>query len=141
MVPSVRPLPAPVVLWSRRTRWLRGFDAAAGWLFIWVGAMVFARQADRGALGVAAVVLVAFCAAVPSLRRWWRPVTGLTALVVSWRLRPGERAWWVTPAGGKLVLVTACRAWRVVVVGVSEDSTEGVAVRRTHALLVPALGP
>ena len=141
MVPSVRPFPAPVLLWSRRARWLRGFDAAVAWLFTWAGAMAFAPQADRGALGVVAVLLVAFGAAGPPLRRWWRPVTGFTALVVSWRLRPGERVWWVTTGGAKLVLVTACRAWRVVLVGVSDDPTEGVAVRRTHALLVPALGP
>jgi len=137
MVQVVRPFPAPVLRWSRRARWLRGFDAVAAWLVVWAGAVTLAQEASRGALGVAAALAVTLGAAVPWLRMGWRPITGLTALMVSWRLRPGQRAWWITAGGGTLVVVTACRAWRVVLAGVSEDPTEGIAVRRTRALLLP----
>jgi len=140
MATPLKPLPAVVVRWRRRAHWLRGFDAVAAWLVVWAGLMAVGHQADGAAVGVLAAVLVALAAAVPAVRRRWRPVTGVTALVMSWRFRPGERAWRVTPDGGDPVLVTGCRGWRVVLVSAARDPIEGVALRRTHALLVRADG-
>src|SRR5262249_13608060 len=137
MVQVVRPFPAPVLRWSRRARWLRGFDAVAAWLVVWAGAVTLAQQASRGALGGAAALAVTLGAAVPWRRGGWRPITGVPALEVTRGLRPGQRACGTTAGGGPLVGVRAWRAWRVVLAGVSEDPTEGIAVRRTRALLLP----
>jgi hypothetical protein len=87
---------------------------------------------------VLAAVLVAPAAAVPPLRRWWRPISAVTAVALGWRLRPGDRAWLVAPDAARLVLVTANRWRHVVVAAVVRDSGEGIALPRTRALLVPA---
>ncbi|HSD33584.1 MAG TPA: hypothetical protein VLB49_16840, partial [Gemmatimonadales bacterium] len=85
-----------------------------------------------------AAVLVATLAAVPPLRRRWRPVSAAVAVALGWRLRPGDRAWHVGPDGARLVLVTAARWRHVAVAAVVRDSEEGMTLRRTRALLVPA---
>ena len=59
-------------------------------------------------------------------------------LAVSRRLRPGDRAWYVRSQRADLVLVTACHGIRVVIVTPDVDADEGLSVRRTRVLLLPA---
>jgi hypothetical protein len=133
----LRPLPEEVSRWMRRARGLRWLDAAAAWLVAWGLMLGLAPAAEPAALFVLVAVLIAPMAAVPPLRRWWRPASALTALVLGWGLRPGDRAWHVWSDGARLVLVTAPRWRSIVVAGVVQDSGEGMALPRTRALLVP----
>jgi len=136
----MRPVPQIVLRWSGRARRLRWADAGLAWLAMWVGILAFQPTADPAALGVLSAVLV-LPAAIPPLRRRWRPVSAAVALVLSWRVRPGDRAWYVNTDGARLVLVTSRRWLHVVVAGVVQDSTEGITLRRTRGFLVPASGP
>src|SRR5581483_5072092 len=121
----LRPLPDEVVRWMRRARVLRWLDALAGWAGVWGATLAVRPGADPAALAVLALVLAAPAAAVPWLRRHWRPASALAALVLGWRLRPGDRAWQVWPEGARPVLVTSTRWRHVVVAGVVQDSGEG----------------
>ncbi len=136
----VRPVPQVVRRWSARARWLRWLDAAVAWLTLWAAGAVWWRAIDPGALAVLAGLLALGVAAVPPLRRRWRPASAVVALALSWRIRPGDRAWYVHAEGARLVLVTSRRWLHVVVAGVVQDSVEGVALRRTRGFLVPAGG-
>jgi threonine/homoserine efflux transporter RhtA len=134
----LRPIPEDVSRWVRRAGRLRWLDGAVAWLGVWAGTMLVWPATERAPLGVLAAVMLAGPALVPSLRRRWRPVSAVAAVVLSWRLRPGDRAWHVRPDGARLVLVTSGRWRHVVVAGVVQDSGEGMALPRTRALLVPA---
>src|SRR5262245_45711862 len=134
----IRPVPPIVLRWSGRARRLRWADGLVAWLAIWGLILALQPTADASALGVLAAVLVLPAAAIPALRRRWRPVSAMVALALSWRVRPGDRAWYVSPDGARLVLVTSRRWLHVVVAGVVEDSAEGVTLRRTRGFLVPA---
>jgi hypothetical protein len=136
----IRPVPQIVLRWSGRARRLRWADAALAWLAIWGGTLALQPAADPAALGVLAAVLVLPAVAIPPLCRRWRPVSAAVALVLSWRVRPGDRAWYVNTEGARLVLVTSGRWLHVVVAGVVQDSAEGIALRRTRGFLVPATG-
>jgi hypothetical protein len=134
----LRPIPEDISRWIRRARQLRWLDAAAAWLGLWAIATLLRPEAEGGALAVLAAIATGVGVASSWLRRGWRPVTALTAVVVGWRLRPGDRAWHVWPDGARPVLVTS-RRWRsVVIAGVVQDSGEGVVMTRTRALLVRA---
>ena len=134
----LRPVPEDVTRWVRRARRLRWLDGLAGWLLLWVLAVLVRPGTDAGALAILALVLLAGIAVVRPLRRRWRPVSALAALGLGWRLRPGDRAWHIRPDGARLVLVTSGRWRHVVIAGVVQDSGEGVVLPRTRALLVPA---
>ena len=136
----IRPVPQVVLRWSGRARRLRWADGVLGWLAIWGGIVALQPAADAAALGVLAAVLVLPAIAFAPLRRRWRPVSAAVALVLSWRVRPGDRAWYVNTEGARLVLVTSRRWLHVVVAGVVQDSTEGITLRRTRGFLVPATG-
>lgn len=136
----IKPVPDIVRRWSARARWLRWLDAAVAWLALWVAALIARPAGDPGALAVLAGLLALGVAAVPPLRRRWRPASAVVALALSWRIRPGDRAWYVHAEGARLVLVTSRRWLHVVVAGVVQDSVEGVALRRTRGFLVPAGG-
>jgi len=111
------------------------------WIIVWIGAARLVPTADLAAVAIVAAILVAVACAATPLRAWWRPITGLTALMVSRRLRPGDRAWRVTADGAELVVITARRGLRLVVAGGAQDPAEGTAVRRTRTLLVRADEP
>jgi hypothetical protein len=131
------PIPAPVLRRASRLRRVRALDWVAAWLLVWAGLLV-AGGGDPAALGVVAVIATGLGALLAPLRRRWRPVAAVTAFVLSSRLGPGDRAWLVTPDRVVPVLVTARRGFRVVIVGAARDPAEGLAVRRTRALLFPA---
>jgi len=137
----IKPVPQTVRRWSARARRLRWLDAAVAWLALGAAGVAWRPATDPGALAVLAGLLALGGAAVPPLRRRWRPASATVALALSWRVRPGDRAWYVSADGARLVLVTARRWLHVVVAGVVQDSVEGVALRRTRGFLVPASHP
>jgi len=134
----LRPFPEDVSRWMRQARRLRWLDALAAWLAVWAAGIALRPAADWMALGILTLVVVGPVAAVPPLRRRWRPASAVAAVALGWRLRPGDRAWQVWPEGARLVLVTSVRWRHVVVAGLVRDSGEGSALPRTRVLLVPA---
>jgi len=134
----LKPLPETVGRWTRRVRFLRWLDALVAWLTLWAVTALVLPGMDGGAQAVLAAVLVVGGAFIPTIRLRWRPATAWVALVVSRPLRPGDRAWHVRAAGAELVLVTARRGLRVVIASPATGTVEGVSVRRTRALLIPA---
>ena len=133
----IRPLPDGVTRWIRGARYLRALDAVAAWLAVWAVATLAFPDGDAAVHGVIAAVLAIAAARVPWLRVRWRPVMGAVALAVSRRLRPGDRAWYIRSAEAELVLVTARRRLRIVIARV-QSAAEGMSVRRTRVLLLPA---
>ena len=78
-----------------RLRWLRWGDALLGWLVLLLGlSLLFPRVPAETAMVIAAGLLVAG-SLILRVRSGWRPLSGTTTLVVSRRLRPGDRAWFV----------------------------------------------
>jgi hypothetical protein len=136
----VRSLPPNVGRWASRARWLRWLDALAAWLLVWGGLALTPYAKTPGATAVAAAVLVGLAALVSPIRRRWRPLGALISLSVSRALRPGDRAWLVLPQHVEPVIVTARRRLRLVVARPDQDLAEGLEVRRTRVLVVPARG-
>jgi hypothetical protein len=130
-----RPAPLAVLRWTSRLRRLRALDALVAWLGLWgvAGGRLGARP---GAL--VALVLLSVGLALRPLRLRWRPVTGAVGLAVSRGLRPGARAWYVRARDADLVLVTARRGVRLVIAKPDLVSGEGMSVRRTRVVLLPA---
>src|SRR6266436_1009809 len=128
----LRPLPAAVARWAIAARLLRWLDALVAWLVVWTGAVVVLPHASAEAHAVTLGAL-----ALP-LRARWRPASGVVGLVVSARLAPGAEAWYVRPGGAERVLVTARHRTRVVIARLDGSGAEGLSVRRTRVLLVPA---
>src|SRR4029453_352830 len=136
----LRPLPAAVERWIVAARVLRWLDALAAWLAVWgVAAMAFPERARAGLAGLGALG-VGLGALVRPLRARWRPASGTVALVLSARLSAGNHAWDVRPGHAERVLVTARRRTRIVIVRLNDEGAEGLSVRRTRVLLVPADG-
>ena len=109
-----------------------------GWLLVLaVLVLLVPRMLAETAMVLAAALLVAG-ALIPRLRLGWRPVSAITTLVVSRRLRPGDRAWFVHGDDADLVLVTARHGRRVVIARPGHDAAEGLSVRRTRVLLLSA---
>jgi hypothetical protein len=133
----IRSLPRSVAVWSTRARWLRWTDGLAGWLALWalLAVMLPGAGVDLHVVGAGAGALLV--ALVPGLRTRWRPVTACVGLVVSRRLRPGDRAWYVRPGDVERVLVTGRRLLRLVIVTRERGASEGITVRRTRVLLIP----
>ena len=74
----------------------------------------------------------------PRLRLAWRPASAMTTFVVSRGLRAGDRAWFVHGRDADLVLVTARHGLRLVVARPDQGAVEGMSVRRTRVLVLPA---
>ena len=133
----IKPLPVDIERWTRRARWLRWLDAVIAWLILWAGVAILLPGLTGGAQATMAGVIVAAGAAIAPLRVRWRPMSGWVALVVSRPLRPGDRAWLVRAGEAELFVVTARRGLRLVIAQAREPE-EGVPVRRTRVLLLPA---
>ncbi len=122
-----------------RLRWLRWGDALLGWLVLLLGlSLLVPGLPSQAAMAVAAGLLLAGAALILRVRLGWRPLSGATTLVVSRRLRPGDRAWFVHGSDADLVLVTARHGLRLVIARPGHDAVEGMSVRRTRVLLLPA---
>ena len=134
----LRPLPAAVTRWTATARVLGWLDALAASLAIWGGAAVALPSASRAWLAALTALVAALGALLRPFRVRWRPVRGAVALVLSARLSPGDQAWYVRPGHAERVLVTAPRRTRVVIARLNDEGAEGLSVRRTRVLLVPA---
>ena len=133
----VRPLPAEVESWTSRVRWLRWLEALATALVLWLILMVVIEHGPPGRLAGASVLVVGLVALVTPLRRRWRPISALVGVSVSRELRPGDRAWLVLPGRAEPVIVTARRRLRLVLAR-PDQASEGLEVRRTRVIVVPA---
>jgi hypothetical protein len=134
----LRPLPGAVERWIATVRALRWLDALAAWLAVWGALALGFPGAPRMPLAAVAFLIVTLGALARPLRARWRPISGVVAHVLSARLSPGDQAWYVRPGHAERVLVTARHRTRVVIVRLNDESAEGLSVRRTRVLLVPA---
>jgi hypothetical protein len=134
----LRPLPEAVERWIAAVRMLRWLDALAAGLAAWGALALGIPSASRMPLVALACLVVALGAMVRPLRACWRPISGVVAHVLSARLSPGDQAWYVGPGHAERVLVTARHRTRVVIVRLNDEGAEGLSVRRTRVLLVPA---
>lgn len=134
----IRPLPESVARWMWWARYLRWSDAAVATLAVW-GAIAFAGSRPRPLLGaVAALAVVGLLSRVPLLRARWRPASGWVGWLVTRRLRPGDRAWWIQTHRCESVVVTARRGRRLTIALAGYGESEVLRVRRTRTLIVPA---
>ena len=135
---TIKPLPEGVERWLARARRLRWGDAGVAWLVFygllwwlpWRGTMTLAAAAALG--------LTILASLLRPLRVVWRPVSAWVGLVVSRDLHAGDRAWFVRSERADLVLVTARHGIRMVIATPDVDADEGLSVRRTRVLLLPA---
>ena len=134
----LRPLPAPVERWTTAARALRWLDALASWRAIWGVLAIALPSASDVSLAAVSALVVVLGALVRPLRARWRPLSGVVALMLSSRLAPSDHAWYVRPGHAGRVLVTARHRTRVVIVRLADEGSEGLGVRRTRVLLVPA---
>ena len=140
MPTPIRPLPSYVDRWTSRVRRLRWLDALLAWLGVWLAVRLLLSAMPLGATMILAAGVLLLAASIPGIRRTWRPVSATVSLSVSRRLRPGDRAWFVHGRDADLVLVTARHGVRVVVARPDQEAAEGMSVRRTRVLLLPAAG-
>jgi hypothetical protein len=140
MTTPMKPVPELVASWMARVRWLRWLDASVAWAGLWgIGAAVLGRGSAAEA-AVLASILVGLGFVVRPLRTRWRPLSGWVGLAVSRGLHPGDRAWYVRPHRADLVLVTARHGARLVIARPDLAGDEGLTVRRTRVLVLPADG-
>ena len=137
----LRPVPAAVERWIVAARALRWLDTLAAWLALWIVAAMAFPEVPRARLAVAAAFVVGVGALIRPLRTRWRPASGTVALVLSARLSAGDHAWYVRPGRAERVLITARRRTRIVIVRLNDEGAEGLSVRRTRVMLVPADEP
>jgi len=134
----LRPLPVVVARWMATARLLRWLDALVAWLVVWGGAVTVLPRASSESLAALSALVVTLGALVMPLRVRCRPVSGVIGLAVSARLAPGAEAWYVRPCDAERVVVTARHRTRVVIARLDGAGAEGLSVRRTRVLLVPA---
>jgi hypothetical protein len=138
MTSPIRPLPHEVARWLSLAAWLRWCDAAVAWIVLWAALAGFFGPASPPA-AVASLLLVTLGALLQPLRVLWRPVSGTVGLVVSRRLQPGDRAWYVRSSHADPVLVTGRHGARMLIATPDRDEPDEVlSVRRTRVLLIPA---
>ncbi len=134
----IRDVPAEIARWMSRARYVRWLDGVAAWLLA-CGAVAWvaprAPFAGTGGAALAAVVALSF---VLPLRVRWRPVSGSIGLRVSRALRAGDRAWWVQGHRSDSVVITARHGIRLTIAMPRHGESEGLTVRRTRTLIVPA---
>lgn len=138
MTTPIRPVPETITRWAARMRWLRRLDAVFAWACL-LGALT--PGLGTGGAAVLALALLCLGLAIRPLGACWRPISGGAGLVLSRHLRPGDRAWYVRAREADLVVVTARAGARVVIVRPDLSEPEGLSVRRTRILLLPADRP
>jgi hypothetical protein len=133
-----RPLPEYVVRWSTWVSLLRWLDALAGWAFTSVLVYALAPEIPQATAVSVGLVLLGLGSFTPPLRVRWRPISACVGISASASLRPGDRAWYIRRGDADLVVITARRGWRLVIATPAHGGAEGISVRRTRVLLVPA---
>jgi hypothetical protein len=140
MTTPMRPVPAAILSWIDRRRWLRWVDALLAWLILVGLACAWLGSVHVQAISIVVLVLIIVVGMTP-LRLRWRPISGWIGLRLSRGLRPGDRAWYVGAREAMLVLVTACHGVRMTIVRPDQGQDEGLSVRRTRVFLIAADGP
>jgi hypothetical protein len=138
MTTPIRPVPDSVASWIRRMWWLRAADAAVAFVVLWGGLGVAAAPAFASHAAILSLALLCLGALIRPIRVSWRPISGWVGLAVSRGLRPGDRAWYVRAGEADLVLVTARHGARMVIARPDLGQDEGLDVRRTRVILLPA---
>jgi hypothetical protein len=134
----IKSLPAAVSRWTWIARALRWVDAGVAWTVLWIGTATLVPDAGTVEASLIAAILTGAGAWLGPVRVRWRPVSACAGIVVSAGLRPGDQAWFVRPGQAELVLITGRRRFRVVIASGARGPAEGITVRRTRVLLVPA---
>ena len=134
----IRPIPAAVFRWTWIARALRWLDAIVAWTVLWVATATLVPEAGAAEAGLISTILTGAGAWLAPVRVRWRPVSACAGILVSAGLRPGDQAWFVRPGQAELVLITGRRRLRVVIASGARGPAEGISVRRTRVLLVPA---
>jgi hypothetical protein len=140
MTTPMKPVPESVARWMARVRWFRWLDALVGWAGLWGLSAAVLGRGLAGPAAVLALILVGLGLLVRPLRSRWRPLSGWVGLAMSRGLQPGDRAWYVRPHQADLVLVTARHGARLVIARPNLAEDEGLTVRRTRVLVLPAAG-
>ena len=133
-----RPLPAHIARWSSLVASLRWLDGVVGWLIAWWATTLLLPSAPNALAALIAGVGVVIARSAASVRARWRPVSAVIGLTVSRSLRIGARAWYIRASDVQLVVVTGRRRLRLVIGAPGHGGAEGISVRRTRVLLVPA---
>lgn len=121
-----------------RARWLGWLEALAVGVVVWLFLALGLSDMPPLASAILALGLVGLAALAPPLRRGWRPIRALVSLSASRGLKPGDHAWLLLPEHVEPVIVTARRRRRLVVARSGQGPSEGLEVRRTRVLVVPA---
>lgn len=121
-------------------RWLRRLDAVSAWALVWGAVLLVVGQARAWEAAALAAAIVGLGLAVLPIRTRWRPISGWAGLTLSRGLQPGDRAWHVRPQQADLVLVTGRDGIRLVIARPDMAGDEGLSVRRTRVLVLPAGG-
>ena len=137
MPTPLKPLPPAVARWAARARAVRMADALVAWVALW-GALTGFGLAGDNRMAILALVLLGVGLCFPPLRTRWRPVSAALGFIMSRPLRAGDRAWYMRGGAATLVLVTARHGLRLVIAWPNGDAAEGISVRRTRVLLIPA---
>ncbi len=131
-------VPDSVARWTSRMASLRWADAAIAWVCLWSAWVSILGPAFGSHAAVLSLVLLGLILLIRPVRVRWRPISGCVGLAVSRGLRPGDRAWYVRSREADLVLVTARHSARLVIAKPDLAHNEGLTVRRTRVLLIPA---
>lgn len=140
MTTPIRPVPERIARWTSRLRWLRRLDALAAWAPLWGALVLVAGRAWAWEGAVVAAVTVGLGLLVHPIRSRWRPISGWVGLTLSRGLQPGDRAWHVRSQQSDLVVVTGRHRTRLVIARPDLSRHEGLSVRRTRVLVLPAEG-
>lgn len=119
-------------------RCLRWADAGVAWVSLWGGLGSVLGSASASHAAVLSLTVLCLGLLIRPIRSSWRPISGWVGLAMSRDLRPGDRAWYVRSREADLVLVTARHGARLVIVRPDLADSEGLNVRRTRVLLIPA---
>ena len=117
---------------------LRWVDAGVAWVGLWGGFNWVLGSTSASHAAVPSLTFLCLGILIRPIRSSWRPISGWVGLAMSRGLRPGDRAWYVRSREADLVLVTARHGARLVIVRPDLAYSEGLTVRRTRVLLIPA---
>ncbi len=138
MTTPIRAVPDSVARWISRMWCLRWVDTGVAWVGLWGGFNWVLGSTSASHAAVPSLTFLCRGILIRPIRSSWRPISGWVGLAMSRGLRPGDRAWYVRSREADLVLVTARHGARLVIVRPDLASSEGLNVRRTRVLLIPA---
>src|SRR6266446_3711874 len=117
MTTPIRAVPDSVARWISRMWCLRWVDAGVAWVGLWGGFSWVLGSTSASHAAVPSLTFLCLGILIRPIRSSWRPISGWVGLAMSRGLRHGAR----------LVIVRPDLAY-----------SEGLNVRRTRVLLIPA---